>query len=160
MAKNHIPQGLGVRIPPEPPIYERIMNNKQKTNISKICILFIIWLSILVVYCNSTFGDTIIVRWTPPTHNEDGSVLTDLGGHKVFYGTEPGTYTYVTNAGMKIETNLVGLDSNTTYYISIKSFTTNDIESDFSVEIISLPLSSYDNKFPSPARNLRYVIGN
>ena len=89
---------------------------------------------------HSALGDTIVVRWDPPTQNEDGSDLIDLAGHKVFYGTAPGSYTHVTNAGMEIETSLTGLDSNTTYYIAVKAYTTEGVESAFATEIVSSPL--------------------
>ena len=35
----------------------------------------------------------MILSWTAPTHNEDGSALTDLAGFKIYWGTTPGIYT-------------------------------------------------------------------
>lgn len=32
------------------------------------------------------------LSWTPPTTNTDGSVLNDLAGYKIYYGTTPGSY--------------------------------------------------------------------
>ena len=49
----------------------------------------------------SAFADTYTVRltWTPPTTNEDGSVLTDLGGYMLYRGMAPGAYTGVVDVG-------------------------------------------------------------
>lgn len=32
------------------------------------------------------------LSWTPPTENEDGSLLGDLDGYRIYWGTTPGTY--------------------------------------------------------------------
>ena len=37
------------------------------------------------------FGE-IALRWQPPTHNVDGSALTDLAGYKIYWGDTPGDY--------------------------------------------------------------------
>ena len=35
---------------------------------------------------------SVTLSWTPPTQNEDGSVLTDLAAYKFYYGTVSGSY--------------------------------------------------------------------
>ena len=35
---------------------------------------------------------SVTLSWTPPTQNEDGSVLTDLAAYKFYYGTASGSY--------------------------------------------------------------------
>ena len=35
----------------------------------------------------------VIITWTPPTLNIDGSPLTDLAGYKIYYGPTNGDYT-------------------------------------------------------------------
>ncbi len=37
------------------------------------------------------YGSTTLT-WRPPTHNTDGSPLTDLAGFKLYWGTSPGSY--------------------------------------------------------------------
>jgi hypothetical protein len=36
---------------------------------------------------------SVTLTWTPPTHNADGTQLTDLAGYRFYWGTEPGSYT-------------------------------------------------------------------
>lgn len=74
------------------------------------------------------------INWTPPTENTDDTVLTDLAGYKIYYGTSPDSLTNV------ITINNVGLTSyvvdilptNTTCYFSVTAFNSNGIESGFS----------------------------
>lgn len=39
----------------------------------------------------TTYG-SVTLSWTAPTYNEDGSVLTDLDGYRIYWGTAPGQY--------------------------------------------------------------------
>jgi hypothetical protein len=39
----------------------------------------------------TTYG-SITLSWTAPTYNTDGSVLTDLDGYRIYWGTAPGQY--------------------------------------------------------------------
>lgn len=41
-----------------------------------------------------------VLTWEAPTTNEDGSPLTDLAGYRVYYGTTPGSYAEMEDAGM------------------------------------------------------------
>ncbi len=40
----------------------------------------------------STGLDTVLISWTPPTQNEDGSVLKDLAGYRIYYGSNTEKY--------------------------------------------------------------------
>lgn len=76
---------------------------------------------------------SLLVSWLPPTTNEDGSVLTDLAGFNIYYGTQPDQYTNVIridNPG--IASFLVENLSPNTYYFSASSFNSSGIESDLS----------------------------
>jgi hypothetical protein len=67
------------------------------------------WFSITVV--NESVASTVpppvtppviavnnaVLDWTPPTENSDGTVLTNLAGYKVHYGTSPTQLTQVIN---------------------------------------------------------------
>jgi hypothetical protein len=37
-------------------------------------------------------ADIPVIRWNPPTENEDGSTLTDLAGYDVYWGKQSRTY--------------------------------------------------------------------
>jgi hypothetical protein len=76
--------------------------------------------------------------WMPPTSNTDGSVLTNLGGYKVHYGTTTGQLTQtilVSNAGLSalVVENL----SPGTWYFAVTSYATDGTESDSSAEVSS-----------------------
>lgn len=76
-----------------------------------------------------TYGN-VTLDWTPPTENTDGSVLSDLAGYNVSYGTSPSSLTQhvkVSNAGVA---SLV-IDNLTpgTWYFSVTSYNTSGVES-------------------------------
>jgi hypothetical protein len=86
------------------------------------------------------FADgSITVSWTPPTHNEDGSLLTDLAAYKFYLGRSPGNYT----KQVRVDTPGGGLTSfvivNLTpanYFIVATAININEDESRFSNEAI------------------------
>jgi hypothetical protein len=66
----------------------------------------------------------------PPTENTDGSVLTNLAGYTVYYGTSPGNLTQsvkVTNPGLTAYT-MSNLPSGT-WYFAVTSYSSAGIES-------------------------------
>jgi hypothetical protein len=76
---------------------------------------------------------SVTLNWTPPTQNEDNTVLTDLTAYKIYYGLSEGNYTnqiWVDDAGLTsyIVDNLVP----DTYYFVSTSINSNGIESDYS----------------------------
>ena len=86
-----------------------------------------------------------ILRWTKPTENVDQTILTDLTGFIIYYGTSPDNMknTFrIDNADIriyKIDNIVIDIDliSNVEYYFSIKSINSKNIQSDYS-NIISL----------------------
>jgi len=68
--------------------------------------------------------------WTPPTENSDGSVLTNLAGYTVYYGTAPDKLTQsvkLTNPGLTAYT--VSNLSSGTWYFSVSSYSASGVES-------------------------------
>jgi hypothetical protein len=66
----------------------------------------------------------------PPTENNDGSVLTDLAGYTVYYGTSPSSLTQsvkITNPGLTAYT-LTELPSGT-WYFAVTSYSSTGVES-------------------------------
>jgi hypothetical protein len=66
----------------------------------------------------------------PPTENTDGSVLTNLAGYTVYYGTSPGGLTQslkITNPGLSAYT-VSNLPSGT-WYFAVTSYSSTGIES-------------------------------
>jgi hypothetical protein len=68
--------------------------------------------------------------WLPPTENSDGSVLTNLAGYTVYYGTSPDSLTQsvkVTNPGLTAYT-VTNLPSGT-WYFAVTSYSSTGVES-------------------------------
>ncbi len=76
---------------------------------------------------------SVTLNWTAPTQNTDGSVLMNLAGYKIYYGTSPDNYPNqisINNPG--ITTDLVdNLTPNTWYFVST-AFNSAGEESDVS----------------------------
>ena len=68
--------------------------------------------------------------WMPPTENSDGSVLTNLAGYTVYYGTSASNLTQsvkITNPGLSAYT-LSDLSSGT-WYFAVTSYSSTGVES-------------------------------
>ncbi len=78
---------------------------------------------------------SVTLSWTPPTQNEDGSVLTDLAAYKFYYGTAPGNYSNsirVDNPG--IASFVIDNLSPNTYFFVATAINDSGVESRFSNE--------------------------
>ncbi len=78
-------------------------------------------------------GGVATLSWTPPTTNLDGSVLTNLAGYKIYYGTQPGNYPNVItikNPGLSAYV-IENLQPNT-YYFTMTAYNTSGSESPYS----------------------------
>jgi hypothetical protein len=72
----------------------------------------------------------VTLDWTPPTQNTDGTVLTNLAGYNVHYGTSPDKLMQVeklTNPGLA--SYVVDNLSTGKWYFAISSYTANGAES-------------------------------
>jgi hypothetical protein len=68
--------------------------------------------------------------WMPPTENSDGSVLTNLAGYTVYYGTSPSNLTQtvkVTNPGLTAYT-VTDLSSGI-WYFAVTAYSSTGVES-------------------------------
>jgi Fibronectin type III domain len=73
---------------------------------------------------------TATLDWTPPTQNSDGSVLTNLAGYTVYYGTSPDNLTEtvkVSNPGVAAYT-LSNLAPGT-WYFAVTAYSAARVES-------------------------------
>ena len=78
--------------------------------------------------------NSLMLSWTAPTTNEDGSTLDDLAGYKLHYGTQPSQYTQVVTVG-SFTTAEIGDLGTGTYYLTVTAYDIYGNESDFSNEI-------------------------
>jgi hypothetical protein len=79
---------------------------------------------------NQMSAGNAALDWMPPTENTDGSVLTNLAGYNVHYGTSPDKLTHVdklTNPGLT--SYVVDNLSAGTWYFTISSYSANGTES-------------------------------
>jgi hypothetical protein len=77
-----------------------------------------------------TTNGVATLDWMPPTQNSDGSVLTNLAGYTVYYGTSPNDLSQsvkVTNPGLTAYT-VTGLNSGT-WYFAVTSYSADGVES-------------------------------
>jgi len=74
------------------------------------------------------------LSWDAPTANADGTPLTDLAGYKIYYGTSPGVYSAIVDAGNST-TYVVKNLTRGTYYFTVTAYNTSGNESSFSGEV-------------------------
>jgi hypothetical protein len=85
---------------------------------------------------------SVTLSWIPPTTNTNGTPLTNLSGYKIYYGTSPSSLTHsvqITNPG--IASYAVGNLSPATWYFSLVSFNSANVESPFS-QVVSKNITS------------------
>jgi hypothetical protein len=78
----------------------------------------------------TTTNGVATLDWMPPTENSDGSVLTNLAGYTVYYGTSPDSLTQsikITNPGLAAYT-VTNLQSGT-WYFAVTSYSSAGVES-------------------------------
>jgi len=76
------------------------------------------------------------LSWTPPTQRTDGTVLSNLAGYKIRYGTSPSSYTNtisVNNPGLA--TYVVDALGTGTYYFVVSAVDSTGQESQFSTAV-------------------------
>ncbi len=75
------------------------------------------------------------LSWDAPSHNADGTALTDLAGYTLYYGRTSGRYTSSLKVGNQTTYTLTGLPPGHTYYVALKAYDASGNESDFSAEM-------------------------
>jgi hypothetical protein len=79
------------------------------------------------------FTGSATLAWNAPTTNTDGTLLTDLAGYKIYYGTSSGNYTSVIDAGNATTYTITNLSPGA-YYFAVTSYDISGIESAYSGE--------------------------
>lgn len=81
--------------------------------------------------------ETAYISWTPPTENSDGTVLEDLAGYRIYYGTEIGKYNEpITLDSAEVTTYTIKNLPLPEYFFTMTAFDIYGNESDFS-EIVN-----------------------
>ena len=82
---------------------------------------------------NQVSNGSAALTWMPVTKNTDGTVLTDLAGYRVHYGTSPNAMsTVVTLANPSLTNYLVSNLSSGTWYFGLTAYTSTGMESSLS----------------------------
>ena len=79
-------------------------------------------------------ANSLMLSWSAPTTNEDGTPLEDLAGYRLHYGTESGHYTYVVDVGDYTSAEVGDLAPDT-WYLAVTAYDFLGNESGFSNEI-------------------------
>jgi hypothetical protein len=86
----------------------------------------------------STATGSATLAWTPPTQNVNGSVLTDLAGYHIYYGTTPELGQSVTLANVGLTRYVLTGLAQTTWYFAMTAYDSAGHESDRTA-VASLP---------------------
>ena len=79
---------------------------------------------------------SVVLQWTAPTHSSDGSVLDDLAGYRIRWGSESGSYRNVTRVNDSRATSArIGDLYPGTYFFVVTAIDTSSNESAFSNEV-------------------------
>jgi hypothetical protein len=79
---------------------------------------------------NQVSNGTATLNWTPVTQNTNGTVLTDLAGYKVYWGTSPSNMTQtVTLANPSLTTYMVSNLSSGTWYFGVVAYASDGTQS-------------------------------
>jgi hypothetical protein len=82
------------------------------------------------VAVNQMSAGNVALDWIPPTENTDGSVLTNLAGYNVHYGTSPEKLTQVIKlANPGLTSYVVDNLTTGTWYFAVRSYAANGTES-------------------------------
>ncbi len=77
--------------------------------------------------------ETALISWTPPTKNRDGTVLEDLAGYKIYYGSEAGKYNEsITLSSLEITAYTIKNLPLPEYFFAMTAFDIYGNESEFS----------------------------
>ncbi|MDP9083644.1 MAG: fibronectin type III domain-containing protein [Pseudomonadota bacterium] len=79
---------------------------------------------------------SLTLSWLPPTTNTNGTPLTNLAGYRIYYGTDASSLTHsvkITNPG--IASYVISNLSPATWYFSLVSFNSANVESPFSLVV-------------------------
>ena len=79
--------------------------------------------------------NSLMVGWTAPTTNEDGTRLEDLAGYRLYYGYRSGGYSFVANINRAHTQVSIGGLSTTTWYLAVTAYDYFGNESEYSNEI-------------------------
>jgi hypothetical protein len=117
---------------------------RRPRDIKLVRTLFMIILFLSVFGCGSGGGGSgsyplpdssasALLSWNAPLENADGTLLTDLGGYRVYYGNSS-AYTYSVDAGKSTRFEINNLTSGT-WCFAVTAYNDSGAESNYSAEV-------------------------
>ena len=97
--------------------------------------LVVFLLIMLAAFPTYVHGRDIQLAWNANTE-------PDIAGYKIYYGFSSRQYSTVINVGNQTTYTLTGLDDIKTYYIAATAYNLDNLESDYSTEIVATASSS------------------
>lgn len=87
-------------------------------------------LSSFGISVTASSSGTAALSWTPPTRNTDNSVLTNLAGYRIYYGTSSSSLTKsISISNPSVSSYVVDNLSPATWYFAVKAYTSSGAES-------------------------------
>lgn len=90
---------------------------------------------ILIFHSSILFAAGVVLSWTPPNTNADGTPLDDLSGYNLYYGMTSGNYSEKIDVGDALTYQVNNLSTGVTYYFATTAYDTSGNESEYSSEI-------------------------
>ena len=91
--------------------------------------------SIKVVQATSTVSP-VTLSWVPPTHNVDGTQLSNLAGYRIHYGQVSGQYDYSVSVGSpSITSATIANLAPARWYFAVTAVTSSGTQSDYSAQL-------------------------
>jgi len=115
----------------------------MKSGLKNLCVLLLASFFMIggLSGCGSSHGSGAgttsghLLAWKPPTTDADGSLLTDLAGFIVYYGTASKTYDNSVDVGTATSYSINIHAPGVTYYFAVKAYDVYGNLSEFSAEI-------------------------
>ncbi len=112
-------------------------NNMKRVRTILIMLLAGLGLTGVTTIAEAAISVSVTLAWDAPTETISGHSLTNMESYKLFYGTEPGSYTQMMEVdAAQTSATITGLERGATYYFTIKACTLCHCESDEAVEIV------------------------
>ena len=96
--------------------------------------LMLLVFSTLIFQTGNAYAGQASLWWTAPTTNTDGTLLTNLAGYNIYYGTASGDYTHNVNVGNVTNYTVSSLAAGT-YYFAATAYNTTGNQSAYSNEV-------------------------
>ena len=95
--------------------------------------------SFSITVTSTAAGGTVSLSWQAPTRNTDGTLITNLAGYRVHYGTALGQYTESVQLPSPGLTSVVIEDlAAARWYFAVKAYNSAGVESNFSTSVNKL----------------------